>query len=82
MTSRSEAQMPVVYLICYISLFFVIWTLYAFYISPVVKVRYPLLYLTNVFKLLTWSLPVFVYLTRENVDVLTFLKLRRTKMIV
>lgn len=71
-----EKRMPFAYLIGYVGIFFSLWTLYVFKISPFLKMQYPEFYLYNVFKLLIWTLPVFAYLRYENKDTLTYLKLR------
>ena len=71
-----ENRTPLVYLIGYVGIFFLLWTLSAFKVLPFLKIRYPEFYLFDVFKLLIWTLPVFAYLKYENADALTYLKLR------
>lgn len=65
-----------VFLIGYIGLFFLVWTLYAFFVSPTLKAQHSPLYLYDVFKLLIWVLPAFVYLKLEKIDTLAYLKLK------
>ena len=48
-----------------------------FFYSAFIKTQYPDFYKYDVCKLLIWTLPVFAYLRYENVDIITYLKLRR-----
>jgi membrane protease YdiL (CAAX protease family) len=72
-----EKRIPKMHLLGYIGLFFSLWTTYVFFISPLVKMRYPDLYIYDVGKLLLWILPAFAYLKYEGLDILTYLKLRK-----
>jgi len=64
------------FLISYIGAFFLLWTLYAFYISPPLKLQHSALYTFDIFKLLIWVAPVFIYLKYKRIDALVYLKLK------
>lgn len=77
LNSRKELECKTngkIYLICYIGLFFLLWTLYVSIVLPVVK-NSPF-YFYDIFKLLIWTLPVFMFLKYEKVDALSYLKLK------
>lgn len=78
-TVGMDKRMSLAHLICYIGIFFLLWTIYVSEISPFLKTQYPNFYLYDVFKLLIWTIPVFAYLRYENTDALTYLKLRSIK---
>lgn len=71
-----EATREKMALLGFVGVFFLTWSLYAFFILPIIKEQHAVLYTFNVFKLLIWILPVFVYLHREKVDALVYLKLK------
>jgi len=73
---RKDNNKNIILLVCYIGVFFLLWTLHAFYISPPLKAQHSLLYTCDIFKLLIWVLPVFVYLKYGKVDTLAYLKLK------
>lgn len=63
-------------LLCYMGIFFLTWTVYAFFIAPSLKQQHSLLYSLDVFKLLIWVLPVFIYLKHIKEDAFIYLKLK------
>jgi len=75
-TVGMDKRMSLAHLTCYIGIFFLLWTIYVSEFAPFLKRNYPDFYLYDVFKLLIWTVPVFACLKYENIDALSYLKLR------
>ncbi|MDU4960364.1 MAG: type II CAAX endopeptidase family protein [Sporomusaceae bacterium] len=64
-------------LIAHIVIFFAFWSIYAVFIAPYVKGQNNLLFnlISPIIKLLVWTAPVLIILSREKKDIVSCLKL-------